>query len=97
MNTNTLSRKAKIVKSIVNDTNGKFFQVVFTKKDGSERVLNGRTGVRKHLKGGQSTISANPSLVSVYDVQAQGYRCFDADRVISLKVDGVDVSLGEGE
>lgn len=30
-----------------------FFSVTFIKKDNSIRVLNGLTGVKKHLKGGE--------------------------------------------
>ncbi len=40
---------------IVRGTNGKFFTVAFVKKDGSDRVITGRTGVKYDLKGGVNT------------------------------------------
>lgn len=39
------------VLSLIESTKGKFFTVFFTKKDGSERRLTGRTGVKKGVKG----------------------------------------------
>lgn len=50
--------------------NGQFFSAVFIKKDGSERKINCRRGVKKHLKGG--TLKYNPAdygLMSVCDMQ----------------------------
>jgi hypothetical protein len=50
--------------------NGQIFGAVFTKKDGSERKMNCRRGVKKHLKGG--TLKYNPAdfgLIGVCDMQ----------------------------
>lgn len=65
-------------------TNGKVFNVVFTKKDGSQRVMTCRTKVKKHVKGGKKTYhlaatSENP-IVGVYEmtgksIEEAGYRC----------------------
>jgi hypothetical protein len=54
---------------------GKFVGIDFIKGDGSVRALNGRLGVRKHLKGGSNTVAADerPYLV-IYDVKSKGYR-----------------------
>ena len=49
---------------------GRIFSAVFTKKDGSERKMNCRKGVKKHLKGG--TLKYNPAdhgLIGVCDMQ----------------------------
>lgn len=61
---------------------GKFFKVVFTKKDGSLREMNCRLGVEKHLKGGVKTLTDN--YICVYDMQAEGYRAFSPEKVISV-------------
>lgn len=66
---------------------GKIFTVKFLKKDGSERVMNCRLGVVKHLKGGEKTLT--PNYICVYDMQAQGYRSINPDTVIS--VNGVNL------
>ena len=74
--------------NIVALTNGKFFTVCFTKKDGSLRTLNGRLGVTKHLKGGKCTVDKEQYLV-VYDVHASGYRAVNVDTIQSVSVDGI--------
>ena len=65
---------------------GKFVGVDFIKKDGSKRSLNGRLGVRKHLKGGISTLagSDNPYLV-MYDVKTKGYRAVNLATVNQVR------------
>ena len=74
--------------SIVKQTNGKFFTVVFTKKDGSKRSLNGRLDVTKYLKGGQCTLDRSKFLI-VYDLQAKGYRAVNVDTIESVSCDGL--------
>ena len=70
------------------NSNGLFVTVIFTKKDGTERVLNGRLGVKKHLKGGVSTL--DPSLyVTIYDVVNEGYRAVNRSTIKTVKVGGV--------
>ena len=81
-----------MVWNFLDRTDGKIFSVTFVKKtDGEVRHMNCRMGVKKHLKGGKSTIADIPSLVSVYDLKHNGYRCFDVNRVIALN--GAGLSL----
>jgi hypothetical protein len=75
---------------------GAFFTVTFIKADGSVRVMNGRTGVTKHLKGGESTIKDKPNLYGCFDVKANGYRCFNMDTVLELKVNKVTLKFPGG-
>lgn len=65
---------------------GRFVGIDFIKLDGSDRSLNGRLGVQKHLKGGVSTVSGSdkPYLV-VYDMQAKGYRAVNLDTVSEVR------------
>jgi len=64
---------------------GRFFHVTFVKKDGTVRQMNGRLGVTKYIKGGTGTTINRPdNIVTVYDMQAKGYRAFDLDRVYSV-------------
>lgn len=66
------------------NSNGKIFTVTFLKKNGSLRVLNGRLGVTKHLKGGLSTL--NPlEYITVYDLQSKGYRAINRSTIIDVK------------
>lgn len=61
---------------------GKFFTVVFVKKDGSLREMNCRLGVQKHLKGGTKTLTDN--YICVYDVKTEAYRSINPETVQSV-------------
>ena len=66
---------------------GKFFSVVFTKKDGEIRKLNGRSGVKKHLRPNAKSQSWEPTdlgYLPVFDVQKNGYRLIDSRTIISI-------------
>lgn len=68
--------------SAVEATNGKFFTVSFTKKDGSERILTGRLNVAKYTKGG---VNPNPKIgttqIGVYDTRKKAYRTINLETV----------------
>jgi len=72
------------LEQIIRATAGKFFTVVFTKKDGSERVLNGRLGVVSKLKGGQTMVNKDQFLV-VFDVQIGQYRSVNKDTIKEVR------------
>ena len=68
---------------------GSFVSVTFTKKDGEIRVLNGRTGVSKDVKG--VGLSYNPddyNNLIIRDVQKQAYRTVKQEALISAKISG---------
>lgn len=83
----------------------RFFTVTFYKKDGSTRVLNGRLGVSKDVKG---TGRVKPDhIVTVYEnkpgrdnkgrfTSNQGqYRSFDLNRVISIKTKQTTLNVND--
>jgi len=74
--------------TLIEQSEGKFMTVTFVKKDGSIRVLNGRLGVTKYLKGGKSTLDPN-KYVTLYDVQSKGYRAVNRDTIISVSIGGL--------
>jgi len=80
--------------TVIEGSNGRFFTVEFIKKDGSTRILNGRLGVEKYLKGGDCTIDRS-KFVIVYDIQAKGYRAVNRETILSVKMDGVKFCKGE--
>ena len=69
----------------IND--GKFVTVTFRKKDGSIRTITGRSGVKKYLKGGKSTLDPNKFFI-LYSVQDKGYRAIAKDRILAVKSHG---------
>lgn len=66
-----------------------FFGVTFVKKDDTVREMNCRRGVKKHLKGGELKYSPRErNLLSVYDVQAEGYRMVNVETLLEIRHEG---------
>ena len=67
-------------------TNGKFFSVSFIKKDGSERRMTARLGVKKDVKG--VGLKFNPSernLIVVFDIHKKSYRMINLSTIFKFK------------
>lgn len=75
------------LKKHIESLHGKIFTATFIKKDGSVRVINARTGVKKHLHGGVSK-NNNPNHIIVFDMSNKGYRTIDLENVIELHSQG---------
>ncbi len=56
-----------------------------------------RTGVKKDLKGGKSTIRDKPDLISVNLTNGTGYRCFSAFNVLELPAGGTVIKFKEAD
>ena len=72
---------------------GKIFTAIFTKKDGTRRVLNGMTGVRKYTSGGDLKYSpSDKGLIPVFDLKIgngpKGYRMINIAGLEALKMGG---------
>lgn len=66
-------------------TKGKIFGVTFIKKDGSERQMTARLGVRKDIKG--VGLAFNPderNLIVVFDMRKRAYRMINLLTITSL-------------
>lgn len=92
MNTSNLR---ELLETLTKD--GKIVTVDFVKKDGSLRTLTGRTKVTKHLQGGITTYTANPNNFGIWEMSGDGgkenYRCFNLERVVSIKGRGFDTKV----
>jgi hypothetical protein len=78
------------MKSILSLTGGRFFTVIFRKRDGSIRRMNCRTGVTRYVKG--TGLPRNSEhLLTVYDVQVKGYRSIPVDRVVAIRYAGAEI------
>lgn len=87
------SARAGVAAKMIDDaaSGGKFFSVVFVKKDGSVREMTCRLGVVKHLRGGERTLPKD--YIVAFDVNADekgAYRAINPDTV--LKVNGKPVA-----
>lgn len=79
--------KANMVWRLIQKANGKFFSVTFEKKDGTLRKMVCRTGVKKHLKGGE--LKHNPAELGhlvVFDVQKKEYRTINLNTVKEISL-----------
>lgn len=70
---------------VIEESNGKILTVVFVKKDGTERVLNGRLGVTKHLKGGGSR--TGEQYITIFDLKNGGYRSVNKETIKEVRID----------
>lgn len=71
---------------LIQKTNGKIFSVSFIKKDGSHRHMVARLGVHKNLKGGKNGAGEHNSLVTVWDMVANGYRMLNLETLLSISM-----------
>ena len=79
---------------LMSATKGTIFTVAYTKKDGSTRILNGRSGVTKGVNGnGLKYDPAKKGLVPIYDLKARGHRMVNLNTMKSLKVRGNDYEV----
>jgi hypothetical protein len=89
-----MEKKVEVIKTFVG--RNKIFTATFIKKDGSTRVMNCQLGVKKHLKGGEQ--SFNPverNLLTVFDMQAGGYRMINISTLKQLKAHGEVIDFPE--
>lgn len=71
------------VLSILKSTRGRFASVVYTNAKGETKPYVVRLGVKKHLKGGTKPLVEDS--VTVYSMNAQGYKTFKAEGIKSVK------------
>ena len=72
---------------MIKSTKGKWFSCTFIKKDGTKRVMNGRIGCHKGVKGiGRKFQKEN--LVTVFDAQAKEYRMVNVDTMLTFNCGG---------
>lgn len=81
----TLSRTK--LESMIKSSGGRFISVKFVKKNGDTRLLHGRLGVKKYLRGGvNKVVNSTNSYITVWDKKVAMYRTVNLDTVTELKV-----------
>lgn len=68
-------------------SDGRIFSVKFIKRDGSERFMVCRRGVRRYLTGG-SPRKSHRHLLTVYDLEKQDYRSVNLNTLLELNAGG---------
>jgi hypothetical protein len=85
----TISKAGAV--NLLNQTNGKFARVIFTKKDGEIRCATIRKGVKKGVKGVQSAeIRRKIALdyLTAFDVNKGGFIRIDLNTIRFVKFAG---------
>lgn len=70
-------------------------KVLYTRVVENFMTMTCRTGVKKDLKGGASTIAHHDDLISVNLTNGKGYRCFSAFNVLELRAGGTEIKFRE--
>lgn len=82
------------ISNAIENTRGRFFTVLVLKRDGTVRAINGRVGVKKHLKGGvvpNGHVATLKDMLVVYDVKEKGYRAINKHNVLAVRVNKVEM------
>jgi hypothetical protein len=79
---------------MIRASKGKILSVRYRKKDGTMRDMVCRTEVKKGVKGtGMAYDPVEHDLMTVYDVQAEGWRMINLDEIQTLKMNGKEYKV----
>jgi len=76
-------------KELIHNTNGKIFSSVFTKKDGSIRLMTGRLKVKKYLTDNARPRPYDPNkynLICLFDMINKGYRMINIETLKQITI-----------
>ena len=76
-------------KQLIHKTNGKIFSSVFTKTDGSIRLMTGRLKVTKHLNDNAKERPYDPNkynLICLFDMINKGYRMINVNTLKQVTI-----------
>ena len=83
-------------KQLINDNLNTIFSVEFTKKNGENRLMLARLGVRKGVKGiGQNFNPSEFNLITAFDMQKDNFRMINCNSLISLKIRGTKYRIND--
>lgn len=85
-------KNMKTLDELIAETKGKFFSVTFTKKDGSNRTVNGKDIYKRLLVGGAVNASEkgyipfiNRNAPNILNKKGGGWVCAHKDEVVKFK------------
>ena len=90
------TNKAEVLRSLIAGSNGTIFTIGYIKKSGQFRKMNCRLGVSKGVKGIQTNRrerDIDNNLLTVYDVQAEAFRCVTLNTVQFIKIRNQTISV----
>ena len=82
------------LKTFIQGLKGRIVSIDYTKLDGTDRRLVGRLGVKAPLKGGANMVEQmDRPYLTMYDMQAKGYRTVSLDKVSGLRCKGYEYKV----
>jgi len=82
---------------ILKGKRGKMLTIAYRKKDGSLRIINTVTGVRKNITGKGLTYDPDKyGYIILYDLKAKGYRTVNLNTIGDVKMDKQIFTVTEG-
>lgn len=87
---------SSLTNAILSLTGGRFFTVIYTKKDGTIRKMNCRTGVHRYVKGADvpsGHVSKRDDKLVVFDVKIGDYRTINRDTIIAIRYGKAEVAV----
>lgn len=98
-----MQTKYAMIRSILDNNQGRFLTVTFTKKDGTERKMNIQpAAVKTHLavnpnpsavQGSETRRRNNPNLIPVYDVQKRQIRSINVDTISTIRANNITFNV----
>ena len=74
-------------KELIKESKGKIFAATFTKKDGSHRLMNARTGKKYTPTGKAAPYKAEDyNLLPVYDMKIKAFRMLNINTLTNLSI-----------
>ena len=74
-------------KELIKDSKGLIFAATFTKKDGSHRLMNARTGKKYTPTGKKAPYKAEDyNLLPVYDMKIKAFRMININTLTKLSI-----------
>ena len=85
-----MTTKTEYLRSVIKElAGGTIFSVDFVMKDGTNRTMTCRLGVKKHLKGGELPFCpVEKGMLPVFDITKSDYRMINLHTVRELRVRG---------
>lgn len=75
-------------KELIKDSKGLIFSATFTKKDGTHRIMNARTGKQYASKTGKAAPykPKEYNLIPLYDMRKKAFRMLNFETLLTLSI-----------
>ena len=83
-------------KELIKDSKGLIFAATFTKKDGSHRLMNARTGKQYTPTGRKAPYKPSEyNMISLYDMRKKAFRMLNLNTLLTLSINKTKYIINE--